>query len=81
MKIETDASLLLRFWSSVTNPSGSTTNCIIWSPIAVPSGTVQLTKTRCSEYGATPGILERIVVPSGVVTSISVAGEAKIPRF
>ena len=81
MKTPILASLLVRFASSVTNSSGSTVNERVWSPMAVFSGTVQLTIIRCSLYEGMAGTVSRILTPSGVMTSISVAGEVNTPRF
>ena len=81
MKISILASLLVRFASSVTNSSGSTVNERVWVPMAASAGTVQLTVIRCSLYDGIEGTDSRILTPSGVITSISVAGEARTPLF
>ena len=81
MKMLIWAPLLLRFASSVTSSSGSTVKERVWLPIAVSAGTVQLTVIRSSLYEEIAGMFSRILVPSGVMTSISVAGEVRTPRF
>ena len=50
-------------------------------PIDASVGTVQLTSTLPSEYGPSAGRFPLIVAPSGVVISISVAGEVNTPLF
>ena len=81
MNRSTLAALFDRFASSVTNSSGSTVNERVWLPMAALVGTVQLTVMRCSLYAGIAGTDSRILTPSGVITSISVAGEVKTPRF
>ena len=81
MKISRAAPLLERLASAVTKLSGSTMNVRVWSPIGVFAGTVQLTSTRASEYGASSGRFPLTVVPSGVTISISVVGEVRTPLF
>ena len=44
-------------------------------------GTVQLATTLASPYDGIEGTASLIVVPSGVVTSISVLGELNNPLF
>ena len=79
--MSTLASLFDRFASSVTSSSGSTVNDRDWFPIAASAGTVQFTVIRCSLYEGIAGTDSRMFVPSGVMTSISVAGELSTPRF
>ena len=81
MKISILASLFVLFASSMTNSSGSTVNERVWLPMAASVGTVQLTVIRCSLYDGIEGTDSRILTPSGVMTSISVAGEARTPLF
>ena len=49
--------------------------------MVVIAGTVQFTVMRSSLYEGIAGMFSRMLVPSGVVTSISVAGEVRTPRF
>ena len=81
MKISILAALFERFASSVTSSSGSTVKERVWFPIAASVGTVQLTVMRCSLYAGIGGTVSLMLVPSGTMTSISVAGEVSTPRF
>ena len=81
MKMEMEASLLLRLASAVTFWSGSTVNVMAAVPTIMLAGTDQLTSTRSSAYGATAGMASRSTALSGVSISITVAGAVSTPRF